>query len=610
MGHLVVIRACVLGLLLAAVNATLLEARPQEGGADTQKEVLVLNSARRDAQVSILAERELPRLLERGLDQSLDFYSEYIDLARFPEPGYQNAFRDFLRVKYRDQRFDLVIAVQDVASQFALEHRSELFGDTPLVLVTTTPPSTRAPNATGVVTGLDLASTVDFASQLQPDVRNLFVITGADTRDHVYERAAREQLARFEPRLTVTYLAGLATNDLEATLRTLPPQSAVYYLVVNRDGNGESFHPLEYLDRVTAASNRPVYCWVDSALGHGIVGGTLRVLTKQTDAVARVALRVLQGENAADIPISTDNLNGNRVDWRELRRWGISEARLPAGTGISFKELSMWDRYRVYILGATAVLLAQTMLIAGLLVQRQRRQQAEDQVRGSQAELRSSYDRIRDLGSRLLTAQDSERASIARELHDDISQQVALLSIDVELLASTMGDDKEHLAQETLDRARSIAKSVHDLSHRLHPAKLRLIGLVAGLQALQRELSRPGREITFTHDTIPPVIPQDLALCVYRVTQEALHNAIKYSQARRISLELGGSVSTLRLTIVDDGVGFDLTEAHDKGLGLISMRERLDAVDGTLSIRTLPGAGTRIEIQIPISSHLVDTATV
>ena len=121
-------------------------------------------------------------------------------------------------------------------------------------------------------------------------------------------------------------------------------------------------------------------------------------------------------------------------------------------------------------------------------------------MRGRELELRNSYERIRDLGARLLNAQESERARIARELHDDISQQMALLQIDLELLGGTAQGDAVAMADDAVNRAQDIARSVHELSHRLHPAKLRLIGLVSALQGLQREMSQSGAVITFTHD--------------------------------------------------------------------------------------------------------------
>jgi signal transduction histidine kinase len=213
--------------------------------------------------------------------------------------------------------------------------------------------------------------------------------------------------------------------------------------------------------------------------------------------------------------------------------------------------------------------------------------------------LRSSYDRIRDLGVRILHAQETERARIARELHDDITQQMSLLVIDLALLR---GDGQaKTLAEEAMSRVEHIIRSVRDLSHRLHPTKLRLIGLVAALRDLQRELTQPDVPITFTYDEVPKTLPPDVTLCVFRVVQEALHNALKYSHARAIRVHLGSSAKELTLTISDDGVGFDANAAMGKGLGLISIAERLEAVGGTFQIRSQPGAGTALEVRVPLS---------
>ena len=236
-------------------------------------------------------------------------------------------------------------------------------------------------------------------------------------------------------------------------------------------------------------------------------------------------------------------------------------------------------------------------------MQAARRRQAEEQARASQAELRTSYERIRDLGGRLLSAQEAERSRIARELHDDISQQVALLAIDLELLrglSEERPNEADRLGREALDRLEGIARSVHDLSHRLHPAKLRLIGLVAALDGLQRELSQPDLAIRFTHDNVPPALPHELTLCLFRIVQEALRNAVKHSAARTVLVHLQGDRDGLVLTITDDGKGFDISTVWGRGLGLISMRERLDAIGGTLEIRSKPGEGTRVEATVAL----------
>jgi signal transduction histidine kinase len=163
--------------------------------------------------------------------------------------------------------------------------------------------------------------------------------------------------------------------------------------------------------------------------------------------------------------------------------------------------------------------------------------------------------------------------------------------------------ENEDVAAEALNRVQEIAKSVRDLSHRLHPAKVHLIGLVPALQALQRELSRPGMVVAFTHDNLPSPVPPNVALCLFRVAQEGLHNALKYSGAPAVSVHLRGGPNGLVLTITDEGIGFDVNAARGKGLGLISMEERVAAIGGSLKVRSRHGSGTRLEVNVPFRSR-------
>jgi signal transduction histidine kinase len=340
-----------------------------------------------------------------------------------------------------------------------------------------------------------------------------------------------------------------------------------------------------------------VYCWVDCATAHGVVGARLKDQSAEVRAVGRLAARVLRGERADIIPIAAASLNVSQVDWRQLRRWGISEGRVPAGVLIRFKTPSPSGGNRPFAMGTLALLLAQAALIAGLLMQRQRRRQAEAREQHRQSELRADYERIRDLGARLLSAQETERSQIAVELHDDIGQQLAVLTIDLQL-ASEAGDN--HVSS-ALARAQSIATSLHDLSHRVHPAKLRLIGLIPALKALERELSESEMAIVVTHENVPDVLPLDLTLCLFRVVQEALQNALEHSHTNRVSVHVRSeSPALLALTIADYGVGFDVTAARRDGLGLLSMSERLEALGGSLYIDSRPGGGTRLEVRVPL----------
>jgi signal transduction histidine kinase len=564
---------------------------------DDHKEILVLHSTRRDAQFSDVAERGLTRILDAGLQRNVDYYSEFIDVSRFPEASYQAAFHDFMRLKYQNVRFDLVIALHDVAIAFVTAYRDTLFHDTPAVFLTTSPSTTRFSNSTGLIHERDFLATPALIRQLQPDVRQVFVVTGAAVADVAFENAVRRQLTSSNLGLTFTYLSGLATPDLEDRLSRLPERSAVYHVLVSEDGAGDKFHPLEYVDRVAAAANAPTYSWVDSAMDHGIVGGSLYTQAGAIHRVGQLALRVLRGEPAESIPITALNLNRNQLDWRQLRRWGIDEGRVPQGTLVQFRNPTLWDRYRTYIVAALMVLFTQTVLIAGLLIQRNRRRRAEEELRGSQKELLRSYERNRDLGTRLLRAQENERSRIARELHDDICQRMLLLTIELESLRRSHSGEKA--AADALTVARDISKSLHELSHQLHPARLRMIGLVPALDHLCRELSRAGIRIAFAHECVPSRTPADVMLCFFRVVQEALQNAIKYSNATDVVVELRGCSDRLSLTVVDNGVGFDIDTAWGKGVGLVSMVERLDAMHGSFDIASTLGVGTRLTATIP-----------
>jgi len=567
-----------------------------------QPSVLILHSTGRDSQISLTSERELPRRLDRGLARGVDYYSEHIDAGRFPDGAYQDAFGDFLRRKYGEHRFNLVVAMQEVAIEFVSRNRNGLFSSTPVVFFTVNPIDASMSKATGVVAPLNLRGTLELALQLQPDVKQVFVISGAAARDKAIEARARAQFVEFAPRLAFTYLSGLPTRQLEQRLAHLPDRSIIYYLLVYEDGGGDLFQPLDYLDRLAAIANRPIYSWVDSTIGRGVVGGRMQRVDAQVAAVANMALRVLNGDDAGSIPVSVLDLHVAQVDWRQLQRWRINEARIPAGTVMLFREPGPWERYKLYILSAAGLVLAQAGLITALLVQSARRRRAEERVRASQISLRASCERLRDLGARLIGAQEAERSRVARELHDDVGQQTALLEIDLELLgedASRGSPDLRRDIGHALDRTRTIARTVRDLSHRLHPPALRLIGPAAALASLQREFGKSNVVVTLDHQNVPSELLPEVTLCVFRIAQEALRNAVTHGAARQVSITLTGGETGLTLVIADDGVGFNVNSPNEHGLGLTSMHERLEPLGGMLKIRSRPGAGTRLEIVVP-----------
>jgi PAS domain S-box-containing protein len=208
---------------------------------------------------------------------------------------------------------------------------------------------------------------------------------------------------------------------------------------------------------------------------------------------------------------------------------------------------------------------------------------------------------------RLLEAQEAERARIARDLHDDIAQRLALLAIGLDQLhqsaanpASGMAESIDHLRRQTLD----ISADVQALSHQLHPSRLRLLGFVPAIRGFCSEVSaRQKVDVDFTHQNLPGNVRPDIALCLFRVLQEALQNAARHSSAARFSVHLQGTPKDISLTVRDAGRGFDPASVSQYGgLGLTSMRERLKLVDGELVIESQPASGTTIVARVPLPS--------
>jgi len=590
------VRCCV---LVVAFAACVLAPHVHAQEADGRKQVVVLNSTRPDDQFSVTWARVLPTLLGDGLSQGVDFHAEYFDFVRYARAEYERAYLDLLRLKYGERRTDLVIVIGRFAIDFMRRHR-DVFRDTPAVVYSTQSASNLA-NSTGLVNPLQFGRSIGLALALQPDLKHVYVVSGAGADDRNYESQARAEFRAFERRVEFTYLSGLAMRDLEQRLRTVPPHSAVYYVVVREDGAGERFQVMDSLSRVASAANAPTYSWADAAVETGIVGGTRRDQLAQTKAIATLALRVLRGERVDDIPVSSLATDVDQVDWRQLRRWGIDESRVPDGVRVLFRQPSVWAQYRYYIVGAVILMMAETALILGLLVQRTKRRRVELELRGSQSRLRVSYDRIRHLSRQLLIEQEAERARISRELHDDIKQQLAVLSIELDRIRP------EHVVPQSVKRlnvavetAHAISKSLRDLSHRLHPPRLTPAGLVTALENLCRDLSPPHMTITFTHRDLPAEIDDSTTLCLFRVAQEALVNAIKHSDARRVSIDLIGEPSRVALTVRDDGKGFVVDGVPSAGLGLISMRERVESVGGILEIQPTPASGIRLRVTVPV----------
>jgi PAS domain S-box-containing protein len=214
---------------------------------------------------------------------------------------------------------------------------------------------------------------------------------------------------------------------------------------------------------------------------------------------------------------------------------------------------------------------------------------------------------LSSVSRRLIEAQEQERSRIARELHDDLSQRMALIQIGLEQLAQdSVGLSFKH-RQQLYDLAKvstEVSSSIHNLSHQLHPYKLDTLGLVASLRGFFGEFARQHNlRVQFVHHDIRSQIPNEVTLCLFRIVQEALRNVVKHSGASQAKVELSGHADRIDLRISDSGAGFAPGNGKAAtGLGLISMGERLRHVKGHLSIESQPSRGTRIRASVPVSA--------
>lgn len=229
-------------------------------------------------------------------------------------------------------------------------------------------------------------------------------------------------------------------------------------------------------------------------------------------------------------------------------------------------------------------------------------------LRREVAERKLAEEALSRANRRLVEAHEEERTRIARELHDDIGQRVALLALHLDCMRTDLPAPAADLRQRMAEANKQISELRNDiqgLSHSLHSSKLEYLGLTAAGGIFCRELSdRHGVGIDFQSEGIPKELPKEISLCLFRVLQEALQNATKHSGSRRFEVSLIGTLNELHLTVRDFGIGFDLKDpVNGSGIGLISMKERLELVGGQLSIESQPQLGTTIQARVALSTR-------
>jgi len=577
---------------------------PSQAGKES-KRVLILYSLDKGLPAHDLTEQGIRAAFLSNSYFDVQLYTEYLDEGRFSSPRHASAVADYLRRKYAGMHIAAIISVLPHAADFLLAERRTLFPEVPIIASEVSrsyadnlehSPARRF--MTGTVMGDNIPVMMDVALRMRPGTKRVALVAGTTPNDIYGEQLFREGLRPYLGKLELIDLTKLSMEETLSRVGSLPQDTIILYSLINTDGAGKSFVPREALSLIARAANVPVFGLAESYLGYGIVGGRLVSLEQNGREAAALALRIMRGESPAAIPFGGEQAYVNLYDWRELKRWGIPETAVPAGGVVLYRDPSLWEEQRSGIVGVLFLIITEGILIFGLAINLRKRRKAEQFLREREKD-------IRRLSVRLIRTQEEELLRLSRELHDDLTQRLAGLAIDAGIL------EKQLMAVQdpAFEQLRSmkiklidVSEDVHNISRQLHPSILDDMGLVEAIKSESASFSRrTGIFLSFEPHNLPDSIPNEIALCLYRVIQEGLRNIEKHAEATEAHISLKGLSGGLSLSIQDRGIGFDNKTVRKKaGLGLSGMRERVRLINGTISIKAEPGKGTGIEIFIPL----------
>ena len=532
--------------------------------------------------------------IKQVYDGPMDIETEYMDVVLQDDKEYFHEWSEVLRLKYSKYPPDVVIPVFFPAFAFAVMNREMFFPGCPMVFCAVPQSFAESQkskrNITGVGAQFDNRPSMEVIKKVLPGTKKLLVLSGKSRLDIWLSEIAMRQSEIAFPEIEFKALAGLTPAEAALEFVQAGPDTAGLLLSFELDNYGNRMNTTEYLHELNKVSTVPIFGCYDTILGHGILGGALVSPTDFGNATGKIAGRVLNGESADDIPKDYSQTYTIAFDHEVLRKFGISESRLPAGAKVINRKPTIWNQYGRYISTGVAALLVQSAIIVSLLLNRSKRIAAEKEAQS--------------LAGRILSAGEEERRYLARELHDDVSQRLAAVSIETGTLENKMSESSE--IKEPLGKLKKnligICDDLHRMSRHMHPSVLDDFGLSEALRSECGELSqRWGIPIELHCSKRFPEIPKSVALCLYRVAQESLWNAIRHSGGSKITIELKSDAEFVYMDISDDGKGFEpSTVQKTRRLGLASMSERIRLVSGTIRTRSAPGQGVTISVVAPI----------
>ena len=438
------------------------------------RSVLILNESGAEVQSYADISASLRSTLRAASGPSLTAFTEYLDFNRFRGPQYQQILLTYLHAKYVDRQIGVIVANGTEALQLALQFREdEQWNQLPIIFDSVDEIRSQslipAPTVTGRLLKLSLKDAVLAARALVPSLKQVALV-GDPIEKQPFRGHFTVELPSAMTDLTLINLLGKPLGEIKERVAGLPENSAIIYTTITTDGAGNQYQENEALESIAKATNRPIVIDVDNRLGHGGTGGFVVQPTLIGQETAQMVLRVFNGENASQIPVTESTAIKPVFDWRELQRLKINEHNLPPGSEIRFRPPSAWEQYRWQIVIITAVILSETALIIGLLFENRRRHLAEVQSFRHMTEL-AHMNRVATVGEL--------SASIAHEIRQPLGAMVSQSGAALRWLGRSTPD---------LGEARAALEKIIDSGHRASR-------IVENLRAMFRKDANPHRRL-------------------------------------------------------------------------------------------------------------------
>jgi signal transduction histidine kinase len=578
-------------LVCAGVAAAIVLLVMLDAAAAQPKRVLLLHSFGRDFKPWSDYAHAIRSELNRQSPWPLDLTEHALVTARSSDENPEPAFVEYLRALHAKNPPDLIVSIGAPAAAFVQRHRAQLFPTTPMLLTVVDQRrvqySVLTENDAVVAVAINYLAALENILRVRPDTKNIMLVVGTSPIEKFWKEAIAKEAEPLAGRVALTWTDQWPFEELLKRAAALPPDSAIFWELMIVDAAGVVHEESAALARLHAVSAAPIFSYTDAFFGREIVGGPHVPVLDVGKQVAAVAFRILSGEKPGDIKAPPVGVGTPRFDWRELQRWNISESRLPPGSVVEFRQPTAWEQYRLEITTICAAFVLQAMLISWLLYERAQRRRSEAAAHA--------------LNARLINAQEEERSRLARELHDDVTQRLARLAIDAAVDVRAAANPAGAAMTSVRDNLIRLSEDVHALSYRLHPSILEDLGLIEALESECRHFSAPPIKLEANGRDFPEKLPKDVALCLFRIAQEALRNVARHATATQAVVRLRRLDGGLELTVRDDGVGFDTGRRRaGVSLGLASMRQRAVSLGGHVDIDSSPGRGTTVAAWVPL----------